>query len=260
MEPFDHLRNAIEDGLEELRLPHDYPPEKRALATSFERWAAGVYGSGSSLRSDTRISQLQLGPHSIPVPPDQVASFAQNDLIRPELEALLLQEGGDMVQRSFGRLLELLPVLVASPLNEFADRYLSHVARLYVWGFDQEVHALCRTVLDAVLQDLLPTDAVKRAIGTRKNYVTLNDRVQLGRFTDPVLYDVAGWELAFYIKEDGNNVLHDDIRHNLHFKSSLEAIVALTRLLRLLPPPGTRVRIRAIPPNAKSRPTTKRSN
>jgi hypothetical protein len=255
--PFEVLTIAFDDAREKATIPTSASPEERKLLESFYAWAARSGAAATTLKHDPALRSIEILDRIIPITQSDVQQLAQVLECRAGIEHLLLEDLEKRVRGAFDRLLELFGCLVAVPTNEFVARYLQRVAWLYIWGFDKEVYVMCRAVLDAALQDLLPEEKVNVALKRKPTRsVSLGERIHLARFSEPVLLIPPIWEMAWRVKEDGNDIVHEDVEHHLQHASPLEAIKAMVMALVTLRPPGTPVSINPPPPDADWRPTT----
>jgi len=257
MLPFEYLDNAVDEARRSVQVKDsELPPETRDTIHDIERWVRAAFASARTLLAQEGIGRLRVFAQDIPLETQQIIGLAKSPLARPDVEFLLLDEGASSIMNAYDRLLTVLPLLLNRPVNRFTENYLSRVAQLHIWGFDSEVHVMCRAVLDSAFQELLPADRVRSALGWKnsKEDISLGVRVQLARFTTPAILDHATWALAWRLKEDGNDVLHVDSAHHLYFATTIDAMTALVQVLGDLPPPNQAHAIRPWPKGADWRP------
>jgi hypothetical protein len=186
----------------------------------------------------------------------EIVTLAGRPPFRADLELRLLDDGTDRIASAFDRALSLVPLLTKQSVNVFTEKYLARVARLYLWGFDPEVYVMCRAALDSALQDLLVQERVREVLGLGDSaQISLGVRVQLARYSDPALLSDRTWALAYWLKEDGNDVIHTDPHLQLHHRSSREAVESLVEILESFPQASSSVRINRWPADAPWRPT-----
>jgi len=236
------LLDEVLDRAENHIVPPPGDDDKfRPIALHLLEWANAVVHVSQSLSADSELTELAIGGVRVSLSPDKLTSAVRQPAFRPYVEYALLKEGKERIEGACTRLPQLLPLLITSQVNQFAARYLQRVATLYVWGMDVEIHVMCRAVLDAIMQELIPAEEALKVLKNRKypSQLTLNDRLCLSRFSTPVLLDEGAWRVAFKLKEDGNDVIHTDVDHALHFPDALEAIRNLRQVLSVLPIPGS---------------------
>jgi len=256
MLPFDHLDAALEQARRTVEVKDsELPPETRDTIRDVERWVRAAFASARSLLPRDGVASLRVFAQEVTLEAKHIVGLARSPLARPDMEMLLLDEGASRTMATYERLLSILPVLLMKPVNRFTENYLTRVAQLHIWGFDPEVHVMCRAVLDSALQELLPAETVRTALRWKESReISLGVRVQLSRFSDPPILDEATWPVAWRLKEDGNDVVHIDSSHHLYFATTTEAITALVGVLSSLPA-GQDIRaIEAWPENANWRP------
>lgn len=256
MLPFDHLDAALDQARRSVQVKDsELPPETRDTIRDIERWVRDVFASARSLMRREGVASLRVFAQDVPLGQEHIIGLAKSPLAKPDMEMLLLEEGASRTMDAYDRLLSILPVLLGRPVNRFTENYLSRVAQLHIWGFDPEVHVMCRAVLDSALQELLPADKVRSALRRKDSAeISLGARVQLARFTDPPILADSSWAMAWRLKEDGNDVIHIDSAHHLYFSTTTEAITALVHVLGSLPPAEQARAIKPWPENARWRP------
>src|SRR5205809_6134641 len=95
---------------------------------------------------------------------------------------------------------------------------------------------MCRAALDSALQDQLLEERVREVLGLKDGaQISLGVRVQLARYSDPPLLSDRTWALAYWLKEDGNDVIHTDPHLQLHHRSPKGAIDSLVEILESFP-------------------------
>ena len=258
MLPFDHLDAALDQARRSVEVKDsELPPETRDTIRDIERWVRAAFASARSLLPQDGVASLRVFTQEVTLDAEHIVGLAKSPLARPDMEMLLLDEGASRTMAAYDRLLTILPRLLSRGVNRFTENYLSRVAQLHVWGFDSEVHVMCRAVLDSALQELLPAESVRSALGWKDSKeISLGVRVQLARFTDPAILDDATWPVAWRLKEDGNDVVHIDSAHHLYFATTIEAITALVHVLSNLPPRDQTRGINRWPKDAKWRPAS----
>jgi len=258
MLPFDYLDSALDEARRSVEVKDsELPSETRDTIRDVERWVRVAFASAGSLLRRDGVAKLRVFTQEVALEQKHIVGLAKSPLARPDMELLILDEGASRIMAAYDRLLAILPLLLDKPVNRFTENYLSRVAQLHVWGFEPEVHVMCRAVLDSALQELMPADRVREALGWKDSAeISLGARVQLARFTDPPILDETTWPIAWRLKEDGNDVIHVDSAHHLQFASTVDAIAALVRVLVGLPYSEHVHAIRPWPKDAAWRPTT----
>ena len=253
--PFTLLDEAV-DRARDYVVPDDAGDDWATVAAELLTWAGDLFKVTQSLTYEADKSALPVKGSRLPLPPAVLSVIADTKVLAPFVDYVVLEQGRDLIQRARSRVTLLMPMLLQMPVNEFARRYLHRLATLYVWGFDVEVHVMCRAVLDAIFQELVPAEDAGRLLRRQKkpHAVSLNDRLCLGRFSSPPLLTEDSWVTAYRLKEDGNDVLHQDVDHALNFPDSLKAIAKLREVISRLPDPRTPVRLNPLPANADCRP------
>jgi hypothetical protein len=242
---------AVDFARSELESQATGPPERGRLFLQIETWVDLLWRAGRGLTVNPAVRSIAIGPAEIPLDPALTKGLLSDDTFARRLELLVAEEGLRAVEEALPRFHDLLPLLVDAQLNEFSRRYLARVALLYLWGFEKEVFAFSRAVLDASFQELVPDERVKELKAYRKlKETSLHLRLMLARYSEPPLLSETTWRQAYCLKEDGNDVLHEDIEHHLHFSSALQAIEALRDVLHGLPRLHQPVILREIPSNA----------
>lgn len=245
--PFELLSEAVWQA-KNSAVPPDASPRGRDLAEQFLNWARLVVATSQSLTHHQM--DLPLGSDGIPIKTSDILRLIESDLLAETFDFVILELGERQITGARTRLPDLLGVLVTRPANAFTERYLERVGRLYLWGYHVEVHVMCRAVLDAALQELIPGEIAKDLVPRKRNYanqVTLHDRLCLAQFTTPQILTADEWLIAWKLKEDGNDVLHEDVDHTLYFPDALEAIRNLRVVLEAMPATGTGIVVNPVP-------------
>lgn len=235
MKPFDLLAVAVAEA-RDCAVPLEATPGGRDVAESLLRWARGVLLAGQALAD--RAVVLSVGATDLPLDSSSALNLLDSDLSSDTFDYVLLEIGERRIVDARSRLRNLLRLLVRRPVNSFTARYLERIGLLYLWGHDVEVHVMSRAVLDAALQELIPGEAAKTLVPRRRKYanqVTLHDRLCLARCSTPNILERTQWERAWKLKEDGNDVLHTDVAHALHYPDALVCIGQLQIALESLP-------------------------
>lgn len=160
----DHWHDVYNDY---WRLTSQEPPEKRT-PEDHERLRM-LDGVAPRLFKGALALQLEaVKPEEGPLGPlshegqtfarKLLAAIGESALVRDRLSFSIGHEALRRLHGSPERVTRLLGVLVAHQLDERTAAYLSHVSRLYVYGFEIEALVMCRAALDNALQDLLPDD------------------------------------------------------------------------------------------------------
>lgn len=233
MDVFDLTDGAITEAEQDATDFLVERPDLRPIVDAVRRWCDAAVASGKKLQATSELAALALdGRAPVTIPEEHVAAFAAGDLARPFIDPAIAREGMRRAQNARRRLIELLGLLVAAPLNPPAEHYLWRVAALYIWGFDAEVLALARAVLDSALQERLPDEVVRKTVAVKGKYVTLWDRIQAAKTRG--LLDPDQADLADDIRDAGNDILHHPPKPRSRISTPIDGISALRTVLHAL--------------------------
>jgi hypothetical protein len=167
------------------------------------------------------IVQTKFRGEAIP-PALQVAldSMAMDD--RPSKDSLLslvwerlcislgTQLVGLRLVRGSNRILHLVQLIVEAEPSDVTLRYLRHVSRCFILGFDAECIILCRGAIDSAFATAAP-DSACRSLGWSPNAgygFTLSQRINAAK--ELQLIDERGWKAAKDVNEAAKDPLHVD--------------------------------------------------
>jgi hypothetical protein len=225
----DHAYWAQFDAVDKTAYGHD-------LWTGFQKWADAAYEATATLRYSPDLEEMPLHDGSaIPVERSSWRSMLTADVTFPLLSLRMAERAYDMTAQAAFRCKDLITLVVRERPPADVASFLERVAQLYLWGFDSEVYALGRSVLDAALKQRLPDDVVRQLqhdpAGPRR-YPDMRDRIRAAVAKGLLTRDQG--VQADHIRKDGNDVIHEFPNANLHHASPLYLIRTLTRLLRSL--------------------------
>lgn len=206
-------------------------PEGEASYRAFSDWAGAVFESTSSLRLTPEMRNL-FRDEVAPTLDDSATheTGANLPFVRPLIELQLARLGVNRIQQGTDRLYKLLKYLVeADDLQPRAQSYLGSVARLYIWGFNNEAVVLARAALEAALEERLG-----RVQGQLANGMDLLGMIRTAGPDDLALLDRAALNDAQRIRRAANQSLH--VQLGTQELDALQAIEALARILSQLFP------------------------
>lgn len=215
------------------RETHPMTQYGKDLLTGFQRWGKAAMEAADTLRYRPELDAIPLHTgETVPVDKETWASMARSYYTMPYLSLLLSERAHTMTIQAAFRVAEILQFVIEQQPSAAVSAFLERLAKLYIWGFDSETYVLARSVLEAALKQRFPDESVRRASGSDRRYPDLSERItaaaNLGIFTS------AERRLATSLRRDGNDVIHEFPNLNLNFKSPLEAIDAVGRLLEKL--------------------------
>jgi hypothetical protein len=233
---FLRLRQAVADAEQEeadfaAEVTAD-DPSGEASYRAFSEWTSALFDSAQALRVTPDMRRLFREEIAAALDdPATIEIAAQLPFVKPLLEVRLAKIGVDRIEKGTARLYNLLGYLVEADLQPIAQSYFASVARLYIWGFNNEAVVLARSALEAALEDRL------EKIASMPYNERHGDLVDLIRTVGPDklrLLDRSAFTDAEMIRKAANQSLH--IQLGSQELDALQAIKALGRILRQLFP------------------------
>lgn len=234
-EPFDRLATALEQSEADWTSTHPQDSDGRFMVDAALAWTDILFGAATSLLTRDELEWLRR--HPVTREPQRISDAATSPYLSPLGELLQIRLARDGLIRMKGgipRLKSLLDVLLDLNPNEFTRAYLSRVALLYLWGFDDPVIVYARSVLDAALKAQMSDEQVAEHIQLRRSgQPQLDERIKA--FGEAKLLSPDAVEAAHDLRRAGNEVLHVGPSIYTHVQSSLDALRKLGLILNTLP-------------------------
>ncbi len=204
-------------------------PDDEAAYRAFADWARALFESASALRLTPAMRELFREEVAATLDEPATHETAANlPFVRPLVELHLARLGVNRIQQGTDRLYKLLKYLVeADDLQPRAQSFLGSVARLYIWGFNNEAVVLARAALEAALEDRLG-----RVQGMQTEAADLVAMIRAAGPGKLGLLDASAQRDAERIRRAGNQSLH--VQLGSQELDALQAIEALARILSQL--------------------------
>lgn len=128
------------------------------------------------------------------------------------LEAEFAKVSVGMIASAATNLWDLFAVLTQiqkAPIPEIALNYLKRVFRCYIWGLKPECIILCRSVIEAAIDEKIPDKMCAKFCDPNKLSYTLADKIRTIERSD--LLDKEPVKILRRIKCRGNKCVHGDM-------------------------------------------------
>lgn len=233
-EPLDRLASALEQAEADWTSTHPQDSDGRFVVDAALAWTDILFGAATSLLTRDELEWLR--KHPVTQTPQRISDAVTSPYMSPLAELLQVRLARDGLIRLKGgipRLNSLLDLLLDLSPNEFTRAYLTRVALLYLWGFDDAVIVYARSVLDAALRAHMSDEQVAAHVNLRRSgQPQLDERINALGVANALAPDAV--EAAHNIRKAGNEVLHDAPIYT-HVQSPLDALRKLGLVLNALP-------------------------
>lgn len=165
-EAVDHWHEVFEEywGLrkdqDETSVDADTRANWQKLDEMAPRLLRGALALQLSALKPNPASSVELTPDMVELARRILQVYGKSLIVRDRWSFAVAHDAMERLEGSSTRVAELLNVIL---LHQFDDRtaaYLARVARLYVYGFEIEALVMCRSALEAALQDVLPDEVM----------------------------------------------------------------------------------------------------
>jgi hypothetical protein len=202
------LATKFAQGGSSLISPQSFPLAKRATPEVLDREARARQGHvdeilqklKEAVDSDTYWQLFWLLSPSVTDPRTRQAFF--DTCLQLEADARFGSSPGKLASRMLG----LIDAMARNP-GDLTRAYLARVAACYVREMKPEFAVMARAALDAAIQERITDEAVKQAVGSRRD-----DRIDLERRIQACAqrgwFDSRELECATRIRETGRDAAH----------------------------------------------------
>ncbi len=146
----------------------------------------------------------QLRQEEVPAPEDEASP------LRPVWERLCIDLAWEAISKgeeAVERIFELYGLICRTKPCPATQKFLAHLGRCYVWGFDSECVILCRAVLDTAFGDVVSDEVCEKHFGKRQpRQFGVKDRISAAWKAE--IIDAGTKKLADAIIERGNKAIH----------------------------------------------------
>lgn len=180
------------------------PYEKQELFEMIEEYAQAIISTSNKPEKSGALGKININEFY-----DCVELFKY---VKEHLAIYLAKNFINKINKAADRLVNLersLIIMENFKMNKTIADFLTLVTRSYVWGFDAECIILCRSAMEAAIEDRVTYEMCEKQFGPPiGGYYTLKSRLVVakkeGLFEDNIANIAEG------IRDIGNKVLHED--------------------------------------------------
>ncbi len=201
----DHFKNVFENRKDE----RFYVDENIQKAAKFQ--AKAIIDGATDLVADNSVSQAF---HILDYLQEDSGEDAKKNEIKwyvyEIIDELLGHEVVEMQVRAEKRILKLVALMEKQGVDAEIRHFLNEATKCYLYGFDIQCIIMCRSVLDAYFEQLIPDNTCrdnKACIDDKEKYYVLADRIKVAEYIGMISQGLDT-EFLRKIKDAANKQIH----------------------------------------------------